>query len=103
MPAGGKEGAAAGGPPAPPPAAEVGRTSAWPAALALLSGALEAVADNVYAALAAQRALELDPENGSYAGGRWAGGGAGRMHFPSETRRMVQVLTRILRGCQWLL
>ncbi|PSC70912.1 Tetratricopeptide repeat [Micractinium conductrix] len=67
VPAGGKEGAAAGGPPAPPPAAEVGRTSAWPAALALLSGALEAVADNVYAALAAQRALELDPENGSYA------------------------------------
>ena len=35
---------------------------AWPAALALQSAAMEALADNVPAALAMAKALELDPE-----------------------------------------
>lgn len=42
--------------PPPPPAMEAaGRSSAWPAALGLFSAALEALADNIPAALAAQR------------------------------------------------
>lgn len=41
--------------------------SAWPAALAALAGAHEGLADNVPAALAMQRALELDPGNEDYA------------------------------------
>ena len=42
------------------------RGPAWPAALALLSGAHEALADNVPAALAMQQAAEMDPEAEEY-------------------------------------
>lgn len=62
---------APGGGAAPAPIEPAGGTaaarSAWPAALALLSAAHEGLADNVLAALAAQRAHELDPENVDYA------------------------------------
>ena len=50
-----------------PPGAGAGRTSAWPAALALQSAALEALADNVLAALSMARAAELQPESEEYA------------------------------------
>ena len=63
-------GSNAGADAAPEPAEPVGGAaaagSAWPAALGLLSAALEGLADNVAAALAAARARELDPENGEY-------------------------------------
>lgn len=42
-------------PPPPPPLEAAGRLSGWPAALGLFSAALEALADNVPAVLAAQR------------------------------------------------
>ncbi|KAL4428216.1 hypothetical protein ABPG75_002305 [Micractinium tetrahymenae] len=65
----GKREPAAAPPELPPPAAAeaAGQRSAWPAALGLFSAALEALADNVPAALAAQRAHQLDPENAEYA------------------------------------
>lgn len=47
-------------------AAAVQQQPAWPAALALQSAALEALADNVPAALAMAKALELDPECEEY-------------------------------------
>jgi tetratricopeptide (TPR) repeat protein len=54
-----------------PPGALAGRTSAWPAALALHSAALEALPqpDTVLAALSLARAAELEPENEEYAAG----------------------------------
>lgn len=52
--------------PAAPPPAPLLPPSAWPAALALLSAAHEGLADNVPAALAMQRALELEPDSEDY-------------------------------------
>ncbi|KAI3428659.1 hypothetical protein D9Q98_007482 [Chlorella vulgaris] len=51
-----------------PPGAAAGRRSAWPAALALQSAALEGLTppDNVLAALSMARAAELEPDNEEY-------------------------------------
>ncbi|PRW44407.1 UBA TS-N domain-containing [Chlorella sorokiniana] len=63
---GGDAGPEGSAPAAPPPLVVQQALSAWPAGLALLSAAHEALADNVPAALAMQRALELDPECEDY-------------------------------------
>lgn len=62
----GDAGGAAPAEPAEPVGGAAAAGSAWPAALGLLCAAHEGLADNVAAALAAQRAHELDPENGEY-------------------------------------